>query len=35
MTDNDRCEILFSMIGSTFMRDIETKYIRADSLHLV
>lgn len=35
MADNDRCQVLFSMIGQPVTRDIETKHIRADSLYLV
>lgn len=35
MTDAQRCRVLFSIIGQPLMIDIETKHIRADSLHIV
>jgi transcription antitermination factor NusG len=28
MSDNDRCQVLFSMIGQPVLRDIDTRYIR-------
>jgi transcription antitermination factor NusG len=35
MTDGQRCQVLFSMIGQPVLKNIDIKHIRADSLHLV
>lgn len=35
MSDRDRCEVLFNIIGSPFTKIIETKNIRAESLHTI
>jgi len=35
MTDKDRCEVLFNIIGPPVSKIVDTKNIRAESLHLI